>query len=81
MKGMPKIASVCEEEHPEWDWHAGEWEIALVLLRRPELVDQTELEKLAPNWEGEHLSGWPDTFDRVPFETMNDSLRLILFRQ
>jgi creatinine amidohydrolase len=26
-----------------------------VLLRRPELVDQTELEKLAPNWEGEHL--------------------------
>ena len=55
MKGMPKIASVCKEEHPEWDWHAGEWETALVLLRRPELVDQAELEKLAPNWEGEHL--------------------------
>ena len=55
MKGMPKIRAVCKEEHPEWDWHAGEWETALVLLRHPELVDQKELSKLKPNWEGKNL--------------------------
>ncbi len=55
MGGLPEIAPVCKEEHPEWDWHAGEWETALVLLRHPELVDEKELGKLEPNWEGEHL--------------------------
>ncbi len=50
-----KIASVCQEEHPEWDWHAGEWETALVMLRHPELVDRDELNKLKPNWEGQYL--------------------------
>ena len=54
-KVLPKIAHVCKEEHPEWDWHAGEWETALVMLRHPELVDQDELRKLEPNWEGQHL--------------------------
>jgi creatinine amidohydrolase len=55
MAGMPEIAPLCKEAHPEWDWHAGEWETALLLLRHPELVDQAELAKLEPNWEGEHL--------------------------
>lgn len=53
--GLPKIASICKEAHPEWDWHAGEWETALVLLRHPELVDHAELSKLEPNWEGQYL--------------------------
>jgi creatinine amidohydrolase len=55
MAGLPKIVPLCREAHPEWDWHAGEWETALVMLRRPDLVDQTELARLEPNWEGEHL--------------------------
>ncbi len=55
INGLPKIASVCREAHPEWDWHAGEWETALVMLRYPELVDYEELNQLKPNWEGEYL--------------------------
>ena len=55
MAGLPRIVPLCREAHPEWDWHAGEWETALLLLRRPDLVDQAELARLEPNWEGEHL--------------------------
>ena len=55
MAGLPRIVPLCRETHPEWDWHAGEWETALLLLRRPELVDLAELDRLEPNWEGEHL--------------------------
>ncbi len=40
-------------EHPEWDIHAGESETALMLNRRPELVDTDILQTLEPNWEGE----------------------------
>ncbi len=54
-KGLSRIAHVCKEAHPEWDWHAGEWETALVMLRYPELVDRAELDKLEPNWEGQYL--------------------------
>ena len=27
-KGLPALKNVCLEEHPQWDWHAGEWESA-----------------------------------------------------
>jgi creatinine amidohydrolase len=53
--GLPRMSSVCRGEHPEWDFHAGEWETGLILLRHPELVDQEELMQLKPNWEAEHL--------------------------
>src|SRR5215210_6028494 len=38
---LPGLLYLLKEEHPEHDIHAGEWETALVLLRAPELVDQT----------------------------------------
>ncbi|NBJ14613.1 MAG: creatininase family protein [Dehalobacter sp. 4CP] len=53
--GLPRMSSVCKGEHPEWDFHAGEWETGLILLRHPELVDQEELIKLKANYEAEHL--------------------------
>ena len=54
-KGLPALINVCLEEHPQWDWHAGEWESALILLRYPEYVDHEELQKLEPNWEGQFM--------------------------
>lgn len=47
---LPGLLHLLEEDYPEYDVHAGEWETALVLLRRPELVDQVALETLPPNW-------------------------------
>ena len=47
---LPGLLHLLEEDHPEYDIHAGEWETALVLLRAPELVDQTALDALPPNW-------------------------------
>ena len=54
-KGLPALSNLCLEEHPQWDYHAGEWETALILLRHPEYVDREELQKLEPNWEGQFL--------------------------
>jgi creatinine amidohydrolase len=48
--GLPGLLHLLAEDHPEYDVHAGEWETALVLLRAPELVDQTALDALPPNW-------------------------------
>ena len=53
---LPGLLYLLKEEHPEHDIHAGEWETALVLLRAPELVDQTALEGLSPNWETRNIS-------------------------
>jgi creatinine amidohydrolase len=47
---LPKLLHLLEEELPEHDIHAGEWETALVLLRAPELVDRAALDTLPPNW-------------------------------
>jgi creatinine amidohydrolase len=47
---LPELLHLLEEDHPEYDIHAGEWETALVLLTAPELVDQTALDALSPNW-------------------------------
>ena len=54
-KVLPRLGEVVKSEHPEWDFHAGEWETGLMMLRHPELIDYEELEKLEPNWEGEYL--------------------------
>ena len=53
---LPQLLHLLEEEHPEHDIHAGEWETALVLLRAPELVDQTALGSLPPNWGTREIS-------------------------
>lgn len=53
---LPKLVYLLEEEHPEHDLHAGEWETALVLLRTPELVDRRALASLPPNWATRDIS-------------------------
>ena len=53
------IQELLQCEHPEWDIHAGESETALMLNRRPDLVDTEILKTLEPNWEGEFF------FDRL----------------
>ncbi len=53
---LPRLLHLLEEEHPEYDVHAGEWETALVLLRAPELVDRRALGALPPNWETRNIS-------------------------
>jgi creatinine amidohydrolase len=53
---LPKLLHLLEEDHPESDIHAGEWETALVLLRAPELVDRMALDALPPNWEPRNIS-------------------------
>jgi creatinine amidohydrolase len=47
---LPKLLRLLEEDHPEYDIHAGEWETALVMLKAPELVDHVALDTLPPNW-------------------------------
>jgi creatinine amidohydrolase len=53
---LPGVSHLLEEEHPEYDIHAGEWETALVLLRAPELVDRAALDSLPPNWDTRDIS-------------------------
>jgi len=53
---LPGLLHLLKEDHPEYDIHAGEWETALVLLRAPELVDQTALGALSPNWRTRNIS-------------------------
>lgn len=53
---LPGLLHLLKEDHPEHDIHAGEWEMALVLLRAPELVDREALDALAPNWETRNIS-------------------------
>ena len=53
---LPRLLHLLEEEHPEYDIHAGEWETALVLLRAPELVDRAALDALPPNWGTRNIS-------------------------
>ena len=53
------IQELLQCEYPQWDLHAGESETALMLNRRPDLVDTEILNTLEPNWEGEFL------FDRL----------------
>ncbi|MDQ3913169.1 MAG: creatininase family protein [Actinomycetota bacterium] len=53
---LPGLLHLLEEDYPEYDIHAGEWETALLLLRAPELVDQTALDALPPNWETSNIS-------------------------
>ncbi|MDP8947666.1 MAG: creatininase family protein [Actinomycetota bacterium] len=53
---LPGALHLLDEEHPEYDVHAGEWETALVLLRAPELVDRAALDTLPPNWDTRDLS-------------------------
>jgi creatinine amidohydrolase len=49
-EALPRLLHLLEEDHPECDLHAGEWETALVMLREPELVDRIALDALPPNW-------------------------------
>ncbi len=53
---LPGLLHLLQEEHPEYDIHAGEWETALVLLRAPELVDRAALDALPPNWDTHDIS-------------------------
>jgi creatinine amidohydrolase len=53
---LPRLLHVLEEDHPEYDVHAGEWETALVLLRAPELVDRAALDALPANWDTRNIS-------------------------
>lgn len=53
---LPELLHLLEEDHPEHDIHAGEWETALVLLRASELVDRRALESLSPNWATRNIS-------------------------
>jgi creatinine amidohydrolase len=53
---LPTLLHLLEEQHPEHDIHAGEWETALVLLRTPELVDKAALDALPPNWDTREIS-------------------------
>ena len=53
---LPGLLYLLEEDHPEHDIHAGEWETALVLLRAPELIDRSALEALPPNLETRDIS-------------------------
>ena len=53
---LPRLLHLLEEDHPEYDVHAGEWETALVLLRAPELVDRRALGTLPPNWGTRNIS-------------------------
>jgi creatinine amidohydrolase len=53
---LPKLLHLLEEDYPEHDLHAGEWETALVLLRAPELVDRRALDSLPPNWAIRNIS-------------------------
>src|SRR5215211_7529329 len=53
---LPGLLHLLEEDHPEYDVHAGEWETALVLLRAPELVDREALARLPPNWATRNIS-------------------------
>jgi creatinine amidohydrolase len=53
---LPGLLHLLQEDHPEYDIHAGEWETALVLLRAPELVDRAALDALPPNWETRNIS-------------------------
>jgi creatinine amidohydrolase len=53
---LPKLLHLLQEDHPEYDVHAGEWESALVLLRAPELVDRAVLDALPPNWGTRNIS-------------------------
>jgi creatinine amidohydrolase len=57
---LPRLLHLLEEDHPEYDVHAGEWETALVLLRAPELVDQAALDVLPPNWGTRSVSEHQD---------------------
>jgi creatinine amidohydrolase len=53
---LPGLLHLLQEDHPEYDIHAGEWETSLVLLRAPELVDRATLDALPPNWETRNIS-------------------------
>ena len=53
---LPNLLHLLEEDHPEYDVHAGEWETALVLLRAPGLVDRRALDELPPNWGTQNIS-------------------------
>jgi creatinine amidohydrolase len=53
---LPRLLHLLQEEHPEHDVHAGEWETALVLLRAPELVDREVIARLPPNWATRNIS-------------------------
>ena len=55
-EALPGFFHILQEDHPEYDIHAGEWETALVLLRAPELVDRAALDALPPNWETRNIS-------------------------
>jgi creatinine amidohydrolase len=55
-KALPRMFHLLEEEHPEYDLHAGEWETALVLLKAPDLVDRSALDSLPPNWDTRDIS-------------------------
>jgi creatinine amidohydrolase len=53
---LPEHLHLLEEDHPEHDIHAGEWETALVLLKAPEMIDRKALDALLPNWATRNVS-------------------------
>lgn len=50
LHSLPECFSLMKGDHPELDFHAGEWETALYLWKFPHLVDQEILRKTVPNW-------------------------------
>lgn len=49
LKSMPECARLMKGEHPEWDFHAGEWETSLFLWKFPDEVRRVYSE-LPPTW-------------------------------
>ena len=46
----PRVAGLMRSPRPEREWHSGEIETAVVLMRRPALVRQRIARRLPPNW-------------------------------
>jgi len=49
-QAMDLAGHLMKSEHPELEIHAGEHEVGLMMLRKPELVDREVLSKMEPNW-------------------------------
>lgn len=49
-KGMARAEHLMKSEHPELEIHAGEHEVAMIMLRYPELVDREVLSTVEPRW-------------------------------
>ena len=46
----PRVRALMKSPRPDFEWHSGELETALILARRPDLVRQKLVRKLPPAW-------------------------------